>query len=116
MAPSERAVVDVLFDQPGQVTLEHHTPQRTYPLAAITVSDERPRRRSSEQFEVVRTNADMVAERDRIAPYLDAAPDKTLAFVAEMDMGVPEGAVVYTLPDASRGRQRRGGDAAPSAG
>ena len=26
LAPSERAVVDVLFDEPGQVTLEHRTP------------------------------------------------------------------------------------------
>ena len=34
LAPSERAVIDVLFDQPGQVTLEHHTPQQTYSLAA----------------------------------------------------------------------------------
>jgi hypothetical protein len=27
----------------------------------------------------------MVAERERIAPYLDAEPDKTLALVVEMD-------------------------------
>ena len=30
-------------------------------------------------------------------PLLDAAPDKTLAFVAEMEFEVPEGAV-YTCP------------------
>jgi len=29
LAPSERAVVDVLFDQPGQLALEHRTPDRT---------------------------------------------------------------------------------------
>ena len=40
LAPSERAVVDVLFDKPGRVTLEHHHPDRCYPLAAITVSDD----------------------------------------------------------------------------
>ena len=34
LAPSERAVVDVLLDQPGQLTLEHRTPNRTYPLAS----------------------------------------------------------------------------------
>ncbi len=98
LAPSERAVVDVLFDHPGQVTLEHHTPQRSYPLAAISVSEDRVPLSLANQFEVLRTNADMVAERERIAPYLTAAPDKTLAFVAEMDMGVPEGPVVYTCP------------------
>jgi hypothetical protein len=39
LGPSERAVVDVLFEQPGQVTLEHRTPNRSYPLASI-ISDE----------------------------------------------------------------------------
>ena len=38
LAPSERVVVDVLFGEPGQLSLEHHTPQRTYPLAEITVT------------------------------------------------------------------------------
>ena len=33
VAPSERAVVDVLVDQPGELALEHHTPDRTYQLA-----------------------------------------------------------------------------------
>ena len=38
LAPSERVVVDVLFGEPGRLSLEHHTPQRTYPLAEITVT------------------------------------------------------------------------------
>jgi len=98
LAPSERVVVDVLFGEPGELTLEHRTPDRSYRLAAITVTDE-PVTPVAEQFEVLRTNADMVAERERITPYLDAPPDKTLAFVAEMDMGVPEGAeVAYACP------------------
>jgi FtsP/CotA-like multicopper oxidase with cupredoxin domain len=102
LAPSERAVVDVLFDQPGHLTLEHRTPDRTYPLAAIAVSDEPAEPSPAPQFGKLRTNADMVAERERIAPYLEAEPDKTVALVAEMDMGEPEpgpgGTVVYTCP------------------
>src|SRR5919106_1175169 len=38
LAPSERVVVDVLFDHAGDLTLEHHTPGRVYPLATISVS------------------------------------------------------------------------------
>jgi FtsP/CotA-like multicopper oxidase with cupredoxin domain len=100
LAPSERVVVDVLFGQAGDLTLEHRTPERVYPLAAITVSEDRAEPSLEEQFEVRRVTADMVAERDRIAPYLEAEPDKTLAFIAEMDMSVPEGAgpVAYTCP------------------
>ena len=48
----------------------------------------------------------MVAERKRIEPYLASAPDKTVAFVAEMDMGGSEGATSFAVPDASRGGQR----------
>jgi FtsP/CotA-like multicopper oxidase with cupredoxin domain len=100
LAPSERVVVDVLFEQAGELTLEHRTPQRVYELATIHVSEERAEPSLQAQFDVLRTNADMVAERERIAPYLEAEPDKTVAFIAEMDMGAPEGdgPVVYACP------------------
>jgi FtsP/CotA-like multicopper oxidase with cupredoxin domain len=102
LAPSERSVVDVLFEQAGELTLEHRTPDRTYPLATISVADEPAEPSLAAQFGELRTNADMVAERERVAPYLDAEPDKTLALVAEMDMGEPElppgAAVAYACP------------------
>jgi len=101
LAPSERVVVDVLFDTPGSVTLEHRTPERTYALADITVVDERTEPDLTEQFEALRVNDDLSAERERIALYVEAEPDKTLAFVAEMDMGEPEteaGTAVYACP------------------
>jgi FtsP/CotA-like multicopper oxidase with cupredoxin domain len=101
LAPSERVVVDVLFGGAGELALEHRTPDRTYQLASITVADDPATPALAEQFEVLRTNADMVAERQRVEPYLSAPPDKTLAFVAEMEMGVPEGTtgpIVYACP------------------
>ena len=51
LAPSERVVVDVLFEQAGELTLEHRTPERTYPLATISVSEEPAEPDLSEQFE-----------------------------------------------------------------
>jgi FtsP/CotA-like multicopper oxidase with cupredoxin domain len=100
LAPSERVIVDVLFDQAGEVAMEHHTPDRVYPLAAISVSEEPVEPSMADQFEVLRTNPDMAAERRRVAPYLEAAPDKTLAFIAEMDMDAPQGdgPIVYACP------------------
>src|SRR3954454_7164424 len=32
LAPSERVIVDVLFEQPGELAMEHRTPERTYKL------------------------------------------------------------------------------------
>jgi FtsP/CotA-like multicopper oxidase with cupredoxin domain len=98
LAPSERVVVDVLFEQTGELTLEHHTPGRVYPLATIDVTEDRAEPALGDRFEGLRTNPDMAAERDRVAKYLDAEPDKTLAFIAEMDMGAPQGDVIYTCP------------------
>jgi FtsP/CotA-like multicopper oxidase with cupredoxin domain len=98
LAPSERGVIDVLFEQPGQLTLEHRTPERTYALATIDVATEPATPPLAEQFEVLRHNHEWVAERTRLAPNFDAPPDKTLALVAEMDMDTPEGPVVYGCP------------------
>jgi FtsP/CotA-like multicopper oxidase with cupredoxin domain len=100
LAPSERVVIDVLFNQPGELTMEHRTPGRTYRLASIRVSDEDAEPSLIEQFGALRTNRDMTAERERIAAYFEAEPDKTLGFLAEMDMGAPEGdgPVVYSCP------------------
>ena len=98
IAPSERVVVDVLFDKAGDLTIEHRTPNRSYSLATVRVRGERVESSFAEQFEVLRTNADMVAERERVAPFIDAEPDKTIGFIAEMDMEAPEGPVVYVCP------------------
>ena len=99
LAPSERVVVDVLFADAGELELEHRTPERTYRLASVTVADEEPEQSFADEFTNLRTNSDMAKLRKRIEPFFNAAPDKTLSFVAEMDMGVPEGVpVVYVCP------------------
>jgi FtsP/CotA-like multicopper oxidase with cupredoxin domain len=98
IAPSERVVVDVLFDKAGDLTIEHRTPNRSYSLATVHVRGERVESSFEEQFEILRTNADMVAERERVASFIDAEPDKTIGFIAEMDMEAPEGPVVYVCP------------------
>ncbi len=99
LAPSERIVVDVLCADPGTVTLHHRTPDRSYPLARINVSDKRVPASAARDFETLRVNDDLAAERDRITALLEVVPDKTLAFVAEMELGGdPAGAGGYTCP------------------
>ena len=98
LGPSERVVMDVLFEAAGEAALEHRTPERTYTLASITVGDDPVDPSLAQAFGQLRTNSDMVAERERITLYRDAEPDKTIAFVAEMDFETPEGTVAYTCP------------------
>src|SRR4051812_17413522 len=78
LAPSERAVVDVLLDRPGQLTLEHRTPNRTYPLASITVIDDPAEPALTDQFLELRTAPELVAEREQLESWLAAPPDKVL--------------------------------------
>jgi FtsP/CotA-like multicopper oxidase with cupredoxin domain len=101
IAPSERAIVDVLFDDAGTFMLQHVTPGRTYPLSTISVLDPPVERSRSNDFDTLRVNAEMVAERERVTRYLDAAPDKTLALVAEMEFDKPDvgtGSLLYVCP------------------
>ena len=98
LAPSERVVIDVLYERPGQQILEHRTPERTYSLATIEVAAEAVTPSLADEFDFLRHNPEWVVERERLAPYFDAQPDKTLGLVAEMDMGAPEGPVVYACP------------------
>jgi len=82
--------VDSLFERAGELTLEHATPERTYRLATIAVTDEAAEPSLAERFAELRTNEDLTAVREQIAQYVDAEPDKTLAFEAEMDLGGDE--------------------------
>ena len=97
VAPSERVVVDVLFDTLGEVALEHRTPQRKYTLATFGVAGDSATP-LEDGFETLRHNTEWIEERERLQAYFDAPPDKTLAFVAELDLGEPGEAAVYTCP------------------
>src|SRR5689334_5693109 len=100
LAPSERAIVDALFDQPGQLELQHRTPDRTYRLAMVTVTSDRVTPSLAEEFEVLRQARELTAERQGLDAWLAAPPDKTLALIAEMDdIAVPgQGPVSYACP------------------
>src|SRR5215218_3256947 len=56
LAPSERVVLDVLFDRAGELALEHHTPEKVYRLASIAVSEEPVTPSLVESFEELRTD------------------------------------------------------------
>jgi FtsP/CotA-like multicopper oxidase with cupredoxin domain len=101
LAPSERAVVDVLFDRPGELALEHHTPERTYRLASVRVTEEVVEPSLRAAFEVLRRAPELATERRQLDAWLSAPPDKILAAVAEMDdLAAPQaaGGASYACP------------------
>jgi FtsP/CotA-like multicopper oxidase with cupredoxin domain len=84
IAPSERAVVDVLFDQAGEATFEHRTPGTTYRLGRVAVHEGPVHRSAAADFDVLRSSPDLEGERARIDVEIERPPDKVLALVAEM--------------------------------
>jgi FtsP/CotA-like multicopper oxidase with cupredoxin domain len=98
LAPSERAVVDVVFPEPGEYVVEHRTPDQTYGLARIAVEGAPS---VSEDFEQVRSAPELVAERAELGRWLAASPGKILAMVAVMDdpaASASDGPVTYICP------------------
>ena len=63
LAPSERAVLDVLFDSPGTVPIEHRPPGHTYTLGTIVVAEQRVEQSFQSEFELLRTDPELTAER-----------------------------------------------------
>ncbi len=84
ISPSERAIVDVLFSQPGSFTLEHRSSPQTYPLAKINVSADSANPSYAQEFNMLRTNKDVQASIDPFRSYFDKQPDKTLTLAVNM--------------------------------
>ena len=85
LAPSERAVIDVLFDSPGEVQLEHRTPDHTYQLGGFTVT-EGTAGAAAGAFEQLRTDPELTAEHRSLAHDIERPPDKVLAFFSLMPL------------------------------
>jgi FtsP/CotA-like multicopper oxidase with cupredoxin domain len=85
MSPSERMIVDVFFDTPGDVRLEHRTPDHVYDLGAFSVTGTAAGG-SSERFELLRVDPELTSERQLILSDFERPPDKTIAFISSMPL------------------------------
>jgi FtsP/CotA-like multicopper oxidase with cupredoxin domain len=85
LAPSERAILDVMFDTPGEARLEHRTPDHVYDLGAFSVAGSSSGDAAG-SFEDVRVDPQLTAEHQSIDLDIERAPDKVLAFVASMPL------------------------------
>lgn len=76
LSPSERAIVEVLFDRPGRYPIAHRTPDRTYAMGTIEVSDQDAQPSFRADFATLRTNADTIATIDPFRAAFTRNPDK----------------------------------------
>jgi FtsP/CotA-like multicopper oxidase with cupredoxin domain len=85
LAPSERVVLDLTFDNPGEVRLEHRTPDHVYDLGAFSVAGNATAAALG-SFEALRIDPQLTAEHQAIDADIERPPDKVLAFVASMPL------------------------------
>jgi FtsP/CotA-like multicopper oxidase with cupredoxin domain len=85
LAPSERAVVDVMFDGPGEVRIEHRTPDHVYDLGSFSVAGDSAGA-AGETFDLLRVDPQLTNEHGSMEGDLERPPDKVLAFVASMPL------------------------------
>ncbi|MDQ3898156.1 MAG: multicopper oxidase family protein [Actinomycetota bacterium] len=101
LAPSERAIVDVLFSEPGSFSLIHTTPEQCYLLGAIAVDNEPPHESFADAFAELRSCPELRAERTMLEADRDRVPDKTLAFKSRMPLlysDAPAHVTAWTCP------------------
>jgi FtsP/CotA-like multicopper oxidase with cupredoxin domain len=101
LAPSERAIVDVRFDTAVTTPLEHRTPDRTYTLGTVDVTETATRSSSAPAFEELRTSEELTSWRARLDDHVARRPDKTLAFKSRMPLLYGDEdttAAAYTCP------------------
>jgi FtsP/CotA-like multicopper oxidase with cupredoxin domain len=101
LSPSERAVVDVLFETEGDVRLEHRTPEHVYDLGGFTVEG-MAGGSAAGAFERLRVDPELTEERRSIASDFEREPDKSLSFISTMpllygDTGTTAGSYVCPM-------------------
>jgi len=86
IAPAERYIVDVLFEEPGTYGIQHESPLKSYDLGSVTVLEQPTETSYAEDFRSLRRNQDVVKDIDAFRPFFDKPIDKTLKLWVETSM------------------------------
>lgn len=84
LGPSERAVVEVLFDASGTFAIQNKTPDRTYMLGGITVNTDPVAVSYASMFNELKTHMETVESIKPYRQYFDKTPDKRIKLTIDM--------------------------------
>ncbi|MEK7595024.1 MAG: multicopper oxidase family protein [Patescibacteria group bacterium] len=88
VSPSERYIVEALFDKSGSFEIQNKTPEKAYKLGSVTVLDQVTELSYADKFNSLRINSDLQAEIAGITSNLSAIPQKNLTIsINPMGMG-----------------------------
>jgi FtsP/CotA-like multicopper oxidase with cupredoxin domain len=101
IGPSERAIVEVLFDKSGSFAIENRTPDTTYPLGTIQVSDTPVVTSYAKDFATLKTHEEIKKSIDAMRTYFDKAPDKRIALQLDTGASMMQGMGGHMMPDGT---------------
>jgi suppressor of ftsI len=102
LAPSERVILDVLFEKPGTYTIMHRTPDTSYPLGTVTVGTASASPSYTQDFTKLSANEDVIKDIDNFRSFFSKAPDHTLVLDMAMMGNAMMGGHGGMMADASK--------------
>lgn len=101
LGPSERAIVEVLFDKSGTFAIQNKTPDRTDVLGSVVVSSENHTTSYAQEFAVLKTHTQTVQSIDPLRQYFDSAPTKHLSLSVGMSGQPMQMSGGHMMPDGT---------------
>ncbi|MBY0539426.1 multicopper oxidase family protein [Patescibacteria group bacterium] len=105
LGPSERTIVEMLFDKSGTYTIVNQTPSKTYGLGKVVVFDESIMQSYAADFGTLRSHQETIESIDPLRSIFNKIPDKRLSLTVDMMGGMMTGAGGHMMP----GGQMMGG-------
>lgn len=84
IGPSERAIIEVLFDKNGSFAIQNKTPDKVYTLGTVNVSNDPVQVSYSSPFNQLKTHSQITQSIDSLRSYFDKVPDKNLKLSVTM--------------------------------
>jgi FtsP/CotA-like multicopper oxidase with cupredoxin domain len=85
VGPSERAIVEVLFEEAGDYDFVHQTPDKKYTLGKITVSDQKIAQNYAANWSTHNLHPSTISSIDPYRSSFNKEPDKFLSIDLEMN-------------------------------
>lgn len=101
LGPSERAVVEVLFDTAGTFAIQNKTPDKTYTLGSINVSVDSVDVSYASEFNQLRAHGETSASIAPLRQYFDKAPDKQIKLTIDMGGNMMSMMGGHMMPDGT---------------
>ncbi len=85
IAPAERYIVEAYFEKAGDYKIVHKTPEKSYTIGSVKVSDASSDQDYSKSFAMLKSYEEVVVEMAKFEPYYAKKADKNLSFSLDMD-------------------------------